>query len=158
MMNLVPLAGELQFLTNYIDIEKSRQFKPERVQFAQNGPTEGYLIPPLLLVTFIENAFKHGLNNSFEEGWVNIAIAIDDQRDVLYMKVGNHIATKESRSEEEGGVGLVNAHKRLNLLFGYNGFKLNTHAENRSYLVDLELPLKKGMVYEKPAKDSVPNY
>jgi two-component system LytT family sensor kinase len=154
----VPLAGELQFLTNYIDIEKSRQFKPERVQFSQNGLTDGYLIPPLLLVTFIENAFKHGLNNSYEEGWVNISIHIDDQRDALHMKVENHIASTERRNEEEGGVGLVNAQKRLNLLFGFNGFKLDTHAESRSYLVDLELPLKKGMVYEKPGRDSVPNY
>ena len=138
----VPLAGELTFLTNYINIEKSRQFKPERICYQIKGDASNYLIPPLLLVTFVENAFKHGLNKSFEEGWVNVELDIQNQSNSLRMKVANNLTTDGKKNIRKEGIGLVNTKKRLDGLFGADRFLFSAREEAAEYHVELTLPLR----------------
>ena len=139
----VPLAGELNFLKNFIDIEKSRQFNPERISYQVIGEPSEYVVPPLLLVTFVENSFKHGLNNSLDEGWVKIMLDLQSQPDRLRMTVANFVAREEKFGTNQGGLGLLNSQKRLELLFGEGNFTLTTREEGTEYYVELSLPLRK---------------
>ena len=143
----VPLEGELQFLRNYVEIEQTRHFNPDRISFQQTGDAQNFLVPPLLLVTFIENAFKHGLHDSFEEGWVRIEIVIDEQNQALQVTVANSIF-RENESKQSGGVGLVNARRRLNLLFNPDVYSLNVQESLNAYQVNLRIPLKPAKIHD----------
>src|SRR5919199_4934764 len=133
----VPFMGELNFLKNYINIEKSRQFNPDRISYQIIGETANYLVPPLLLVTFVENAFKHGLNNAFEEGYVRVTIDIQSMTSSLKMKVVNFVSSEEKINSSDGGVGLLNAQKRLELLFGKDNYSLLIKHDTAVYDVEL---------------------
>lgn len=142
----VDLAGELTFLKNYVEIEKSRQFDPERITFKVTGDRENLLIPPLLLVTFVENAFKHGLQKSYQEGWVNVVIHLDGERDTLRIQIDNYVTTNGTKRHPNlppGGVGLINAQNRLNLLFDPGAYSLTVTETGSVYHVDLTIPLKR---------------
>jgi two-component system LytT family sensor kinase len=144
----VPLDGELRFLKNYVEIEKTRHFNPDRIRFNQSGNAQYFLVPPLLLVTFIENAFKHGLHNSFEEGWVEIDLSIKESSQTLHISIANSL-TKENESEVRvGGIGLKNARNRLDLLFNPNDYKLIIQEEPQEYKVLMTIPLKHLLSYE----------
>ena len=84
------------------------------VQFSINGPLNGQLIPPMLLLPFVENAFKHSLE---EENSAFIAIDLVLDTDGLSFKVENTIAKNEHSIQESGGIGLENVQKRLKLLW-----------------------------------------
>ncbi|WP_051041174.1 sensor histidine kinase [Fibrisoma limi] len=147
--DFVPLTGELTFIQNYIDIEKSRQFNDEHITIKQRGDPDGLLVPPLLLVTFVENAFKHGINNSYEKAWVCIDIYIDASQDVLRVTIENPIT--DDVSPLSGGLGIANARKRLDLLFTPKQYQLNIQQENSIYQVHLVIPLKREKRYEYSA-------
>lgn len=140
--DFVPLEGELQFLRNYVEIEQTRHFDPKRISFQQTGDSRDLLVPPLLLVTFIENAFKHGLHDSFEEGWVRIEILVDKQNQALQVTVANSISWENDERKRPGGLGLVNAKKRLNLLFNPDLYSLNVQESSTDYQLNLRIPLK----------------
>ncbi|GAB4019406.1 hypothetical protein GCM10028808_57060 [Spirosoma migulaei] len=146
--NFVPLPGELQFLKNYVEIEQTRHFNPERIQFTQSGDSQRFLVPPLLLITFVENAFKHGLHNSYEEGWVRIELIINERNQTLQVNVSNSIATEAEPTERSGGVGLVNAQNRLNLLFNPKEYSLTVEETATNYRISLTIPLKSTPAYE----------
>ncbi|MVM42203.1 hypothetical protein GO730_38520 [Spirosoma sp. HMF3257] len=140
--NFVPLAGELKFLENYIEIEKSRHFNPEKITFTVSGDPESFSTPPLLLITFIENAFKHGLNNSSGDAWVSIDLQIDSNRRQLLAKLRNSFTkTTNTSINTGGGVGLANARQRLNLLFPSNQYSLTVQEHSNVYEVMLKIPL-----------------
>ena len=97
--------------------------------------TPDYELPPLMLITFIENAFKHGISYQ-HESFVHVKAAIKNGR--LHFECHNSKADKPN--EEKGGVGLANVKQRLNLLFGEN-YTLNIQDEPDTYNVELEIPL-----------------
>lgn len=143
----VSLEEELTFTRNYVDIEQTRNDHPEKIRFIIDGLCKDYRVPPLILVTFIENAFKHGLNNSFDEGYVDIVIKIDETRNKLQTQVKNYVTDEHPTKIVKGGVGLLNARKRLDLLFGSKNYFLRTELLGHEYQVDLEIPLKKSIEY-----------
>ena len=134
----VPLKKEIQYLTNYMELEKMRFDNYYNIQFTINGSLDGQLIPPMLLLPFVENAFKHSLceeeNNAF------IAIAISIHSDYLTFKVENTINKNEHSLNETGGIGLKNVKKRLDLLFPKT-HQLKILAEQGMYLISLRIPL-----------------
>lgn len=141
--SFVPLAGELQFLENYIEIEKSRHFNPEKITFIQTGDPELFTTPPLLLVTFIENAFKHGLNSSTDDAWVTIDLWVELETKTLQARIRNSVSKQTSAKSKPGGVGLVNARKRLDLLFNPNNYLLTVTEQADSYEVFVKIPLNR---------------
>ena len=91
-------------------------------------------IPPLMLITFIENAFKHGISYQ-HESFIDIKVEISEK---LLFTCRNSKA--ETPNQEKGGVGLQNVTKRLNLLYG-NNYTLNIQDAADVYNVKLEIPL-----------------
>ena len=131
----VPLARELEFIRTYLKLMQLRF--TDQVRISQNLPTEvpDRNIPPLLLITFIENAFKHGVSYQ-QESYIELQAAVEDER--LVFSCRNSKASKPN--QENGGVGLTNVRKRLDLLFK-NDYSLDIHDEADSYAVELNIPL-----------------
>ena len=95
-------------------------------------------IPPLMLISFIENAFKHGISYQ-KESFIDIKVAIEGQGGQrLHFECRNSKADKPN--QEKGGVGLANVKQRLHLLYDDN-FTLKIQDEDDIYTVDLTIPL-----------------
>ena len=131
----VPLSREFDFIRHYVTLMRLRY--SDKVEVTVDMPTEvpDHQLPPLMLITFIENAFKHGISYQ-HSSFVHIRAAIKDTR--LHFECHNSKADKPN--EEKGGVGLANVKQRLNLLYGEN-YTLNIQDEPASYHVELEIPL-----------------
>ena len=93
------------------------------------------LIPPLLLVTFVENAFKHGVSYQ-QESFIELQATVVSDR--LVFSCLNSKAVKPN--EEKGGVGLTNVRRRLDLLFAKD-YSLDIQDDADSYTVKLIIPL-----------------
>lgn len=131
----VPLAKELKFISSYIDLEKLRYDKEETIQLKLAGKTEEYEISPLLLIQFIENAFKHGMEEAKSGSFLHIEILLKDGW--LYYSSVNSI---NNREYNKGGVGLENVRKRLEIL--YNGrHTLDINQTDTTYQVKLGIQL-----------------
>ena len=94
------------------------------------------VVPPLILITFIENAFKHGVSYQ-HESFIEVRMTVEG--DSLIFECRNSKA--EVPNEEKGVVGLSNVRKRLDLLYEQN-YTLSIHDEPQVYTVELTLPLK----------------
>lgn len=110
---MVPLTVELGYISNYIQLQMARAGNTANINFSLTGDPEGKEIAPLLLIAFIENAFKYGVNPD-EESIIGIRIAIE--ADQLAMQVRNKKVVAASRVESTG-VGIANARERLALLY-----------------------------------------
>jgi hypothetical protein len=109
---LVPLSKEIAFLTNYINVEQIRYSRSATIEFDVQVNEQDTFIQPLLLLPFVENAFKHGLQDETGNGFVNIIIYRDETE--LTLEVAN---SKPSVKRSIVGVGLQNVRKRLELLY-----------------------------------------
>lgn len=143
----VPLYDELHFLQGYIDMERIRHAQPERVECDLPSPTDemkDWLIPPLLLVTFVENAFKHGLNAVYEGGWVRIQLTTNVPHDnTLTFMIANNKPEATSEPTQDGGIGLINVKRRLGLLFPAPQYELVIQDQSDQFFVRLTIPLRK---------------
>ncbi len=141
----VPLSREFEFIQHYIQLMKLRY--TDKVKITVDLPQEvpDKPIPPLILITFIENAFKHGISYQ-HESFIEIHIAISDRQLVgtpkLHFTCRNSKANsqKSTANNEQGGVGLQNVKQRLNLLYDEN-YTLNIQDEADIYNVELTIPL-----------------
>ena len=143
----ISLQRELEQLQNYIEMEQIRYGERLEVSFEVAGETTEKQIAPLLLIAFIENAFKHGPAKSVTNAWIRCNVWVD--RDELHFKVENSLTSTgkegfEGGSEDKAlvnpsGIGLSNVQKRLNLLYA-DRYDL-TIEEGDTYLVVLKLEL-----------------
>jgi|GEM_PF-3355190 len=132
----VPLAKEIKFITSYIDLERLRYDDDARINFRINGDFNGFQISPLLLIQFIENAFKHGMEDNKPTSFLSIEIRILNGQ--LHYHSVNSI---KNHKRMNGGVGLNNVKKRLDILY-CDEHDLSIHQEQDKYEVNLVLSLK----------------
>lgn len=134
---LIPVQREMQFLNNYVLLMRLRY--PDKVSITFDAPSAvpDLLLPPLLLIIFVENAFKHGISYC-NDSFINISFRIEGGR--LVFKCRN--SKNMNRNCEKGGLGLVNVRKRLDLLFAQN-YRLDITDGADVYEVTLSLPLAK---------------
>lgn len=109
------LEQEIQFLKNYIDVEKIRWEENVSVHCTWTTENEMKEIPPLLLITFVENAFKHVARSTSEQGYINIGFR--QQGDELRFEVENSKSTLHVFPKKDSGIGLENIKKRLDILY-----------------------------------------
>jgi len=111
---LVPLEKELQYLQNYVKLEKMRYKQDANIVCeVHEEQVNGQMIAPLLTFTFVENAFKYGLKRR-HEGFISILILITHNS--FYFSVKND-KPETKKISELGGIGIDNARKRLQLLY-----------------------------------------
>ena len=132
----VPLTKEVAFIRTYVKLMQLRYTDKVRIQLDLPTEVPDRQIPPLILITFIENAFKHGVSYQ-HESFIEVRMAVEG--DSLIFECRNSKA--EVPNEEKGGVGLSNVRKRLDLLYEQN-YTLSIHDEPQVYTVELTLPLK----------------
>ena len=134
----VPLEKELDYIGNYIDLQKLRIQETTQIVFKVQGNVHGKEIAPMLLIPFIENAFKHGVS-TMNPTRIDILVNLLDKE--LIFEVRNPILHKgRGGSKTPGGIGLTNVKKRLELLYP-NHFTLRINKENNFYHVHLTLGL-----------------
>jgi sensor histidine kinase YesM len=139
----VPLATEVQFLDNYIALEKIRIRPEPEIGFEKHFDT-GTPIPPMLLMTFVENIFKHGVDKI--SGCNKIAISLIQQKGYLYFNTKNAI-NRHAGQKTPGGLGLANLRKRLSILYDGN-FELETVNDGQYFTATLKVPLHESTVHD----------
>ena len=114
--NFVPLVKELDYIRNYIDLERLRIDNRTEINLAIEGDCSYQKIAPLLLIVFVENCFKHYSFNKYEEGYIHINFSIAG--DMLGVEIKN---SKDPQvfpeTTDRKGIGLSNAKKRLNMIY-----------------------------------------
>ena len=134
----VPLSKEIEYIRNYIELEKLRLRDDVEISFLVEGNVSDKLIEPLLLLPFIENAFKHGIDHQ-KPCKIFIRISIQDSQLSLYVE--NPVPLKsDKKTPEKQGIGRYNAERRLQLLYGQN-YKLETSTTDSVFRVELILNL-----------------
>jgi LytS/YehU family sensor histidine kinase len=108
----VPLTNEIAYLTNVIDLQKIGQKGNSYIDFKLNGKITGQKIAPLILINFIENAFKHGVFKNANEP-IQVSVNIDGQ--AFHLRVCNKI--NMAKKDKTGGIGLANVQRRLELIY-----------------------------------------
>lgn len=134
--DFVLLQKEIEYLENYINLQKLRLANTRHVSFAVEGEVQAQKIPPLLLIAFVENAFKYGIDSS---GISKVKILIKVNEDHFQFTCEN-IVGKRSYDTECSGIGLENTKKRLKLLYPHK-HELSITEQETMYTVDLRLTL-----------------
>jgi len=114
--NPVNLGTEIEYLKNYIDLQLLRYGDSLKLNLYINGRFDEYRIEPMLLIPFVENAFKHGIS-MIEEPLIDISIDMDEGSSNLKFIVMNTISSLESPDGNGTGIGLSNVKRRLTLLY-----------------------------------------
>lgn len=132
----VAIGTEVQFIENYIALEKIR-IRHEVVVFFEKNFNSDLRIPPMLLMTFVENIFKHGIDKSSEQNLIGISLIQQDG--YLFFKTNNVIHT-EAGSKRTAGFGIANLTKRLTMLYGTD-FDLKIDKSNNTFSAFLKIPV-----------------
>ena len=133
----VSLDKEIEYLNNYIELQRMRIREGVTISFITKGDFAGKLIEPMLLIPFIENAFKHGINYAKPS---DIGIEITLLGNELLLKVENTI--HNNTREPASGIGLSNVKRRLSLLYP-DMHTLDIEEKNGKYKVGLKITLNK---------------
>ena len=142
----VPLSREMDFIRHYVTLMQLRYTDKVRITLDLPSEVPDRQIPPLILITFIENAFKHGVSYQ-HDSFIEAKVVVEG--DKLRFSCRNSKSEKSneerlqvggSSSGTKGGVGLDNVRKRLNLLYD-NRYSLNIKDEANTYCVQLNIPL-----------------
>ena len=131
---MVPLQSEIDCISNYITLQKLRLGENFPIQFIVKGNMENKKLPPLTLMTFVENAFKHGISNHEK---TNIIIKINADEQSIHFFEQNIVFTKPANVERTG-IGIENTRKRLQALYP-NKHLLKIDKNDKLYIVELIL-------------------
>ncbi len=134
----VELSKEIEYMQNYVSLERLRLNDQIPIDFKVEGNPSGIKIAPLILITFLENAFKHGVNGNTKHAWVNLAINVKG-RECLYTvenSKGNGVHSEQGKS----GIGLQNVKRRLELTYPEK-YDLQVKDIGDRYSVQLKLNL-----------------
>lgn len=136
----VPLEKEINYISNYLELEKIRHKGKCDIEFEMIGAVGNQKIAPLLFIPFIENSFKHGLNSQIIDGFVDIILNIKDDSVAMNIKNSKSEAKPKAPSKISGGVGLVNVRRRLNLLYPER-YDLKLTESPNEYEVNIDINL-----------------
>ncbi|WP_211323746.1 sensor histidine kinase [Sediminitomix flava] len=139
------LLKELSYIQNYLDLEQLRFGKRVKINMELAGEMDDKFIPPLILLPFIENAFKHGVQHQTNQTEISIKISVTD--DKLHFEISNpkyqaenvSLANQLEHTPKTGGIGLTNTKRRLELLY-QDRFELQIDDENNLFFVSLKIP------------------
>ncbi len=133
----VPVSKEIEYIENYISLEKMRLEDDFEINFTKIGDYHNLQIAPFIFITFLENAFKHGTGGGLENGKINVSLSFDKNQ--CTYSVENRIALNNT-SSEKSGIGLSNIKRRLNLEYqGKHSLQIIESDEN--YLAKLTIKL-----------------
>jgi sensor histidine kinase YesM len=139
----VPAVKEISYIRSYLDLQQLRYRNPDFVTFSAELREDGAMIPPLLFIPFIENAFKHGRKSSGDK--IVIEIAITGSHIRFYCKNAKRELT-ETEQKMEKGIGIPNIRRRLDLLFP-GSYTLEIKDEENHFTVSLIIQTHENQVH-----------
>ena len=142
----VPLSKEVEQLTNFTQLYEMQIEERGVVNFSVNVDQPDYQIAPLILIVFIENAFKHSQASQSEDIKIDIAIQLSQEGELTFSCKNNFQAVANTDNLSQG-IGLENVKKRLQLLYP-NGHQLRIVETDDQYEVDLSMQLTRQLRYE----------
>ncbi len=136
----VPLSKEINYMQNYLELEKLRHGNKMLIDLKINGEIEDQKIAPLMLIPFIENSFKHGLSTQVSQGFVNLEMMV--QHGDLRMTLENSKAPSMPKinGKRSGGIGLANVKRRMMILYPEK-HSLSISESPNTYKIELDLQL-----------------
>jgi sensor histidine kinase YesM len=135
----IPIEKEIRYLEDYMDLQKLRKDEKYTVQFNCSPDVKGFSIEPLLLIPFVENAFKHISHNNDKKNFVNLEMSRSNG--LFRFSVENSKESNQRTTEAHGGIGLNNVKRRLELLYpGKHELDINDSPEK--YSVNLKLTIE----------------
>ncbi len=135
---LVQLKDDLECLKNYIGIERIRYGEKLSMEFTISGETSEKKIVPLLLLPFMENAFKHGPAKEYDKCWIRSQIQIEEHYITLTLK--NFKGSHKDTNIDQSGIGLYNVKQRL-IYYYKDQFELNIEDHADQFWIFLKIPL-----------------
>jgi len=134
------LSQEIAFIKDYISLMQLRLTEKVTVNFITPQPLKDFAVAPMLFLTFVENAFKHGVSDTLPST-INVIIEQDDN--TISLMVKNEVfKTHSNNIEENQGIGLNNTIRRLDLLYaGRYTLKVDDSGEGNTYIVNLTINL-----------------
>jgi sensor histidine kinase YesM len=131
----VDISDEIKYVEDYIQLQQIRLRKKPDLQFTKQLSAETMQVAPLLLIVFVENAFKHGIEPAEERAYLHLHLSCSSRQ--LYFSCENSF---EGAAPEQGGIGLSNLRKRLALLYpGQHALK--TAVKNHTFKAEMQLDL-----------------
>jgi len=112
----VPIENEWKYIQNYIEFQKLKSKDELNIRVDFNNESPGALIVPMILIPFVENAFKHSRVEDAENGWVSVSL--NNKVKEIIFQVENSIPQQAHNKDEVGGIGLENVKRRLDLTYG----------------------------------------
>lgn len=134
----IELHKEFDFTLKYIELMRQRLSSKIKLDVDISKDIPEAQIPPLLFIPFVENAFKHGISYR-ENSYISVLLKTEGNKVVFECE--NSIPTTREQNNDNGGVGIVNIKKRLDLIYG-NSFTLDISKAENEYHVQLTIPLK----------------
>ena len=141
----VPLEKEIQFLQNFIELMRLRYTDKLQVDTCFTPEPQGVFVPSLLLMQFVENAFKHGVTYT-KKSYINVSLTIDDAGENVVFTCRNTLPVAAAKEHATGGIGIENTRKRLELLYG-GRVSLQIGETDGWYGVELKIPIEYDKVY-----------
>ena len=135
---MAPLAREIELIEHYMDLEKLRYGDRLEASFDRPADTGQIMIAPVLLLPFVENAFKHGISRSRSKVWIKICLEISNR--TINFRVENSKSGTRPAQHNHGGIGLGNLKRRLEILYN-DRYSLEILDKKDMYSVNLQLSL-----------------
>lgn len=143
----VSLSKEIAYMENYMELEKLRLNDEVPIAFEVTGGeaagatgVEGARIVPLILITFLENAFKHGISNGGGNSWITVRVRLKDKQ-LEYEVRNSRVGDSEKTVTEASGIGLVNVRRRLELSYP-DSHQLTVKETEDEYAINLKMELQ----------------
>lgn len=136
----VLLANEVKYVENYIALESLRQGHNIDINLDVVGDVHTQKIAPLMFTPFLENAFKHGVNNAITGGFINITLMVEDEEVNFQIENSKANTMPTARHPRSGGIGLKNLKRRLELVYP-DKYELNIEDQPNVYIVHLSIQL-----------------
>jgi hypothetical protein len=134
--SFVPIEKEISYIKSYVDMQQLKTEERQNIKVSFKVNDSSIKIPPLLLIPFIENSFKHCNITNTETEWINIYLIATKNN--IKFNIENSISTTKISKDKTGGIGLVNVKRRLELIYPDNHL-LNIDILPNKYSVSLNI-------------------
>jgi two-component system, LytTR family, sensor histidine kinase AlgZ len=132
----VRLEKEIEIMKNYIDLEKERYGNKIEISWSVEGDIKDKFIAPLIMLPFLENAFKHGTSEQIEKPWLGVDISV--KHNILRCKIAN--SKNEYVPYNNNGIGINNVKKRLEFIYA-GKYELKINDEGNFFVISMLVKL-----------------
>ncbi len=134
--DLAPIEKEISYINNFIELQQLKTEETQNIETDFHIEESSAMIPPLLLIPFVENSFKHGNIDDSKNGWIKIHLTATKEQ--LYFSISNSIPENSIAKDKTKGIGLENVKRRLELMYP-DKYKLNIKNDSNIFNVELTI-------------------